>query len=58
MKKVQAMASDSHKFVQSALNKIREFKSLAYPNTTLKGVCSFLAATTGNDAWITVRNSL
>ena len=58
MKKVQMMASDTQKFTWSALNKLNEFKKLAYPMSTLKGVCTFLAATTGKDAWITVRNLL
>ena len=55
LKKTEAMASDKRFFIDSALNKIREFSNLAYPNSVLKGVCTFLAATTGNGAWMDVK---
>ena len=58
LRKVQFMASNRQALIQSAKNKINEFKNLGYPASTLKGVCTFLAATTGNDAWVTVRNLL
>ena len=48
LKKTEAMASNKYVFFKSAVNKIREFQNLAYPNTVLKGACTFLAATTGN----------
>ena len=58
LRKVENMASTKELMVQSARTKLQEFKNLAYPNSILKGVCTFLAATTGNDAWIRVRNTI
>jgi hypothetical protein len=58
LKKVEYMASTKDFMVQSARVKLQEFKKLAYPNSILKGACTFLAATTGNDAWIRVRNTI
>ena len=58
LRKVESMASNTELLKQSAMAKIREFQRLAYPNSILKGVCTFLAATTGNDAWITVRSMI
>ena len=58
LRKVQKMASTRALLIQSGKSKIREFQKLAYPNSVLKGVCTFLAATTGNDAWIAVRNTI
>ena len=55
LKKTEAMASNKYVFFESAVNKIREFQNLAYPNTVLKGACTFLAATTGNGAWMDVK---
>ena len=49
------MASNKQVFIDSAVNKIREFQNLAYPNSVLNGVCTFLAATTGNGAWMGVK---
>ena len=56
LRKTEKMASDTHMHINSALIKINEFIRLHYPITTLKGVCTFLAATSGNGAWITIRN--
>ena len=58
MRKVENMASNRHVFINSAVNKIAEFQKLAYPNSILKGVCTFLAATTGNGAWIGVKRHI
>ena len=58
LRKVQKMASNRELLIKSGMTKIREFQKLAYPNSILKGVCTFLAATTGNDAWIAVRNTI
>ena len=58
LRKVENMASTKDLMVQSARTKLQEFKNLAYPNSILKGVCTFLAATTGNDAWIAVRSTI
>ena len=52
------MASNKHLFIDSAVNKIKEFQDLAYPNSILKGVCRFLAATTGNGAWMGVKRHI
>ena len=52
------MASNKYVFFESAANKIREFQNLAYPNTVLKGACTFLAATTGNGAWMDVKRHI
>ena len=58
LRKVQKMASNRELLISSGRTKLREFQNLAYPNPILKGVCTFLAATTGNDAWIAVRNTI
>ena len=58
LKKTEAMASNKYVFFNSAVNKIREFQNLAYPNTILKGACTFLAATTGNGAWMDVKRHI
>ena len=58
LRKVQKMASTRELLINSGRSKIREFQKLAYPNSILKGVCTFLAATTGNDAWIAVRSTI
>ena len=58
LRKVQKMASTRELLIHSGTSKIREFQKLAYPNSILKGVCTFLAATTGNDAWIAVRSTI
>ena len=58
LRKVQKMASNRELLISSGRTKLLEFQNLAYPNPILKGVCTFLAATTGNDAWIAVRNTI
>ena len=55
LKKTETMASNKQVFIDSAVNKLREFQNLAYPNSVLKGACTFLAATTGNGAWMGVK---
>ena len=42
----------------SALEKIAEFRRLRYPTSILSKACTFLAASTGEGAWITIRNAL
>ena len=54
-KKTQKMASNKHVFISSACNKISEFQQLGYPKSILSGACTFLAATTGNGAWMSVK---
>ena len=58
LKKTENMASNKEVFKLSALNKIREFQRLRYPNSILKGACTFLAATTGNGAWMDVKRHI
>ena len=58
MKKVAKMASDEQALRESALQKLAEFRRLRYPIGLLRGVCSFLGATTGNGAWIRIRNAI
>ena len=43
---------------ESALQKLAEFKRLGYPPGLLRGVCGYMAATTGRGGWILVRNGL
>ena len=42
----------------AALEKIAEFRRLRYPKSILSKACTFLAASTGEGAWITIRNAL
>ena len=56
LKKVQAMASDQHVLYKSALQKLDEFRRLAYPMAVLRGACTYMAACTGCFAWIRVRH--
>ena len=58
LKKTENMASTMEMFKLSALNKIREFQRLRYPNSILKGACTFLAATTGSGAWMDVKRHI
>ena len=58
LRKVQHQASDRAALGSSALDKIAEFRRLGYPDTVLHGACTFLAATSGEGAWITIRNAL
>ena len=56
LKKVQNMASDQHVLYTSALQKLDEFRQLAYPTSVLRGACTYMAACTGCYAWIRVRH--
>lgn len=58
LKKVQYMASGRHEFLRSASAKVDEFVAQQYPLSVIKGVCTFLGATTGDGAWISVRNTI
>ena len=58
MRKVHAMASDRAALRESALQKLEEFRRLRYPGGLLRGVCGFMAATTGDNAWISVRQAM
>ena len=49
------MASDADDAVVSALQKLDEFRRLAYPKSVLRGACTYMAACTSCYAWIRVR---
>ena len=58
MRKVHQAASGQQELYESALQKLAEFKRLGYPPGLLRGVCGYMAATTGRGGWILVRNGL
>ena len=55
LKKVHGMASDPDAVYQGGLQKLDEFRRLAYPKTVLRGACTYMAACTSCFAWIRVR---
>lgn len=55
LKKVHSMASDADAVYVSALQKLDEFRRLAYPKSVLRGACTYMAACTSCYAWIRVR---
>ena len=58
LRKAQTMASTRINLIGAALAKAAEFRRLRYPLYTLQKACSQLGATTGEGAWITVREIL
>ena len=58
LRKVHKHASDTENLRASALAKISEFRELGYPLDVLKKACTFLAATSGERTWLTVRYAL
>ena len=58
LKKVHSMASDGDAVVASALQKLDEFRQLAYPKSVLRGACTYMAACTACYAWIRVRRAV
>ena len=58
MRAVHKMASDREALRDSVLQKLEEFRRLGFPLGLLRGVCNFMGATTGEGAWIGVRNAL
>ena len=58
MKKVHHMASDKTALTESAIQKLAEFERLNYPRGLLVGVCNYMGATTGENAWIRVRERI
>ena len=58
LQKIQRMSSDPTQVYLSERDKIAEFRRLRYPDSVLRKACNFLGATTGEGAWITVRNAL
>ena len=55
LKKVHSMASDAEAVFTSAVQKLDEFRQLAYPKSVLRGACTYMAACTACYAWIRVR---
>ena len=55
LKKVHSMASDADAVFTSAVQKLHEFRQLAYPTSVLRGTCTYMAACTACYAWIRVR---
>jgi precorrin-4 methylase len=58
MQKVQRMASDKEAIYDSAVQKMAEFARLEYPISVLRGVCTYMAATTAQYEWINVRATI
>ena len=58
LRKVQKMASDKETLYTSALDKIAEFRGLCYPYSVLHKACTYLAASSGERTWISVRAAL
>ena len=58
LQKVAKMASDRDALYHSALQKLAEFAALQYPRSVLRGVCTYLGATTGEGTWINVRHAI
>ena len=58
LRKVHHFASDRQNLLVSAHHKAAEFRRLRYPLQVLRKACSYLGATTGEGAWITVRDEL
>ena len=56
LKKVHGMASDAAAVYTSGLQKLDEFRRLAYPRSVLRGACTYMAACTASYAWIRVRH--
>ena len=48
LRKVAKMASDNHKMVPSAFQKIQEFLNVGYPPKLLRKLCAYIGTTTGN----------
>ena len=58
MQKVQRMASAKEAIYDSAVQKMAEFPRLEYPISVLRGVCTYMAATTAEYEWINVRATI
>ena len=56
LKKVHSMASDAEAVFAAGVQKLDEFKRLAYPKSVLHGACTYMAACTACYAWIRVRH--
>ena len=58
LRKVAKLASDNQKMVPSAFQKIQEFLNVGYPPKLLRKLCAYMGTTTGNGAWIGIRNGI
>ena len=58
LKKVHKMASNSELLVSSGLAKVREFLHLDSPVYVVEAACGYMAASTGERAWLNVRDQL
>ena len=58
LRKIHHMANDIGGLHFSAIKKLKEFENLDYPVSMLKNACNRLGATTGEGAWIGIRNRL
>ena len=50
------MASDADALFAAGVQKLDEFKQLAYPKSVLRGACTYMAGRTATYAWIRVRH--
>ena len=55
LKKVHAMASDQHKLLSSAVQKLAEFVRLQYPQRLLWSACTTMGVSTRHPAWFKAR---
>ena len=58
LRKVHKMASDTAALYRSAHLKLAEFRRLQYPTNLLRKACTFIAASTGEGAWLGVRDAI
>ena len=58
LRKVERMGSGDAYLIKGAKDKLAEFRNLRYPPSVLRQACTYLAASSGRGAWITVRNGI
>ena len=58
LRKVGKMASDTEEMYQSAIDKIHEFRQLAYPIPVLREACRILGSSSGEPTWFRVQHTL
>ena len=58
LRKVHRMSSSPAYLIKGAMDKAAEFRRLRYPPAVLYKACAVLGATTGEGAWIRVRDEL
>ena len=52
------MASDKRALEAGGFAKVKEFLNLKYPKPVVKAACSYMAASTGERAWLGVRDKI